>query len=100
MSGTVGHVDYSTVLEAPIDACWPLLRSFGSLPGLPGAVELINGKSGAEVGAERKINLPGDGFVNETLLALSDSEHFLTYRIDSRSDKAFPGTILLYLAYL
>jgi len=87
------HVLYSTVLDAPLDKCWNILRPFDQVPGLPPAstIHITNDKDNTTVGAVRRINI-GPGFVIETLLSFSDEETTFSYSIDQHSENMFPAS--------
>jgi hypothetical protein len=79
-------VTYSTVLDAPVEKIWAVMRRFAHNPDPdtdhPIKVELSEGKSEFEVGpAVRIITLPDGGKVVERLIAIDDDKFTLTYRI-------------------
>lgn len=80
----MAKVHVSAVISAPIDRAWATIRNFDGLPGwLPVVREsrMEGGKLADQVGAIRALRMHDGGLVRETLLALSDLEHSLTYDI-------------------
>src|SRR5690349_17082753 len=77
-------VSASTVLEAPPDRVWSLLRDFARIgdwhPYLP-AARIENGP-GDRIGATRVFATPDGGEHRETLVALDDVARTTTYRFD------------------
>lgn len=73
----------STVLPAPVDRVWSVVRDFDALPTWhPAIVEssLVEGEEG-RVGAARRLVAADGGVVVERLLALDDAARTLTYTI-------------------
>jgi len=69
-------------LSHSVDKCWPVMRIFDSLPGVPKeAFSIINDKKADEIGCIRNIFMGPDSYVKETLLLLSDTNHALAYNI-------------------
>jgi NADPH2:quinone reductase len=72
----------STVIEAPLDTVWPLLRDFNSHeiwhPAI-GSSQIEAGEPADEVGAVRAFTLKDGSVLREQLIALSDHDHSLTY---------------------
>jgi NADPH2:quinone reductase len=74
----------STVLEAPIEEVWAILRDFNgheSWHPSVGASRLEDGASGDMIGAVRDFRLHDGSRIREQLLALSDVETSFTYCI-------------------
>ena len=72
----------SAVIDAPIETVWKIVRDFNGLPNWHPAIarsEIEGGLSCAEVGCIRSFHLTDGAHVREQLLALSDSEHSLSY---------------------
>lgn len=90
-----GSLFFSTVVDAPLEKIWPLIRVFDKVPAvgtiIPGSVVILNDKGVTELGVQRQINLPEGQYVIETLVELNDTDHIIGYVIDSVSEKAFPG---------
>ena len=78
------HLFKSAVIDAPVDAIWPVLRRFDGVvewnPGVTSA-EIEGGEPSDRVGAVRKLVLPDGGVIRETLLALDDRRQSFTYDI-------------------
>jgi uncharacterized protein YndB with AHSA1/START domain len=71
----------SIVLDAPVEAVWPIVRDFNGLPNwLPGIASTIEGGRDADtVGSVRLLTL-GDGrTASEQLVALDDSRYLVSY---------------------
>ncbi len=74
----------SGVIPASADEVWATVRDFNGMPGWhPGIAEssLDYGRSGAEVGAVRRLTLAGGGVVVEQLVSLDDQGRMCTYQI-------------------
>lgn len=73
----------STVVPAPADEVWALVRDFDGLPSwIPAIVSSsLDFGSAAEVGAVRRLTLGDGGVVVERLLALDDLARRYTYEI-------------------
>ena len=74
----------SSVLNAPINAVWPLIRDFGAigtwLPGVKSCT--IEGNDPGDcVGAIRSVEMGDVGLIREQLLALSDTDYAVTFSI-------------------
>ena len=73
----------STVVDAPADAVWALIRDFNGLPGWhPGLVaksRIEDGKSGDQVGGVRNFELTDGTGIRELLTAHSDSDRSYSY---------------------
>ena len=74
----------SSVLDAPIASVWPLIRDFGSigdwLPGVK-SCRIEGDDPGDRVGAIRRLEMGDVGLIREQLLALSDTDHAVTFSI-------------------
>jgi len=80
----VVQVRRSTVIDAPIDAVWGLLRDFNGHDRWHPAVaesRIEDGRRADEIGCVRRFRLAAGGELREQLLRLSDREHSLTYCI-------------------
>lgn len=77
-------VDTSTVIDAPVDAVWALIRDFNSHldwhPAIAASV-LEAGRAGDAVGCVRAFTLVTGEALREELTALSDDDHSFSYRI-------------------
>ena len=74
----------STVIDAPIDAVWGMLRDFNGHGRWHPAVAdsaIEDGKRPDEVGCVRRFRLAAGGELREQLLKFSDREHSYTYCI-------------------
>ncbi len=74
----------STVIEAPIERVWAVLRDFNSHTAWHPAVaesEIENAEPADQVGCVRSFRLEDGHHIREQLLALSDREHVSTYCI-------------------
>jgi hypothetical protein len=80
----------STVIEAPVEAVWEIVRDFNAMPSWnPNITEsrIENGLAADVVGCVRDFRLADDTRVRERLLALDDSRYFFTYNFET---PAFP----------
>jgi hypothetical protein len=80
----VAKVFVSSVVDAPADTVWALIRDFNGLPSWVPAVaasEIEGGKPAGEVGCVRHLTLGDGAKVVETLLELSDARRSVTYNI-------------------
>lgn len=76
------HVRRSTVIQAPIDRVWAILRDFNGHDRWHPAVadsEIEGGLETDMVGATRSFHLAGGEHLREQLLALSDRDYSFTY---------------------
>jgi len=74
----------SAVIDAPVEKVWKLVRDFNGLPHwFPGVTDsrLEGSLGGDHVGCVRSFGLEGGGRMREQLLAFSDAEHVLTYKM-------------------
>ncbi len=68
----------STVIDAPIERVWAVLRDFNSHDQWHSAVEasrIEGGERGDQVGCVRSFTLKDGNRIREQLLTLSDREH-------------------------
>ena len=80
----MANVFISSVLDAPIDRVWAVIRDFNGLPTWNPAViesEIEGGRPADSVGCVRAFQLADGGFLREQLLAFSDLDHTCTYNI-------------------
>jgi NADPH:quinone reductase-like Zn-dependent oxidoreductase len=78
------QVRRSTVIDAPIDAVWAILRDFnGHDRWHPAVAESLieDGRRPDEVGCVRRFRMNSGAVLREQLLKLSDREHSFTYCI-------------------
>ena len=78
----VVRLSRSTVIDAPVDAVWRLLRDFNSHEAWHPAVaasRIEAGVPGDAVGSLRAFRLADGSMLREQLIALSDRDHELTY---------------------
>jgi NADPH:quinone reductase-like Zn-dependent oxidoreductase len=74
----------STVIDAPIDRVWAVLRDFNSHDAwheIVQASRIEAGRQSTEVGCVRAFTLQDGSFIREQLLTLDDSDYRLTYCI-------------------
>lgn len=74
----------SSVLDAPPDEVWSVVRDFNGLPDWhPGIARsrIEDGKAADQVGCIRNFTLHDGGLIRERLLTLSDAEFTCTYAI-------------------
>lgn len=74
----------SSVIEAPADGVWAVVRDFNALPQWhPGIAEsrIEHGHPADKVGCVRNFSLQDGGKLRERLLALSDFDFTCTYSI-------------------
>jgi uncharacterized protein YndB with AHSA1/START domain len=83
----VVRVYVSTVIKAPVERVWEIVRDFNGLPGwMPGieSSRIEDGKSPTAVGAVRRMGLArGAGEARERLEELSDDERLVRYSLIS-----------------
>ena len=75
-------VDKSTVIDAPIERVWAVLRDFNGHESWHPAVaesRIENQNPADKIGAVRNFRLEDGGVLREQLLALSDREHSFSY---------------------
>ncbi|MEO9789427.1 MAG: SRPBCC family protein, partial [Aurantimonas coralicida] len=76
------HVVRSTVLEAPVEAVWEIVRDFNGHDRWHPAVatsQVERGRVTDQVGAVRRFRLETGEELREQLLTLSDAEMSMTY---------------------
>ena len=74
----------SSVLDAPADAIWQIVRDFNGLPSWHPAIAESRIEAGApsdRIGCVRNFRLRDGGVIREQLLTLSDFEYECTYSI-------------------
>jgi hypothetical protein len=74
----------STVINAPIERVWRVLRDFNGLPSwMAGmkASEIEAGKEPAAIGAVRRLTLADGSILRERLEQLSDGDQQITYSV-------------------
>jgi hypothetical protein len=72
----------SSIIEAPVEAVWAVVRDFNGLPAwVPGVVasSIEDGRDADSVGCIRALTLAAGGHCTERLLALDDSRYRLSY---------------------
>lgn len=77
-------VDTSTIIDAPIDDVWAMIRDFNSHVEWHPAIassHIEDGKPGDAVGAVRSFSLTGGESLREQLTGLSDTTYAFSYRI-------------------
>ncbi len=78
------HIRKSTIVDAPIDAVWAILRDFNGHDSWHPAVSAsqIEGRLASDqVGCVRDFQLAAGGALREQLLSLSDRDHSMSYCI-------------------
>jgi len=78
------HVVRSTVIDAPVDRVWAVLRDFNSHDRWHDVVaesRIEGNERSDQVGCVRSFTLSDGNRIREQLIALSDSEHKSTYCI-------------------
>ena len=78
------HVVRSTVIDAPIDRVWAVLRDFNSHDRWHDVVaesRIENGEASDRVGCIRHFHTRDGGMIRERLLALSDYDYSCVYEI-------------------
>ena len=74
----------STVIDAPLERVWAVLRDFNSHDGWHAVVDrsrIEAGREASQVGCVRAFTLKDGNFIREQLLTLDDREHRSTYCI-------------------
>ena len=74
----------SSVIGAPVDRVWTVIRDFNGLPDWHPLVAESGIEAGApadQVGCVRAFKLKDGGFIRERLLTLSDNDYTCTYSI-------------------
>lgn len=78
------RVTRSTIIDAPIDQVWAILRDFNSHDQWHPAVadsHIEGGEAPDQVGCVRNFHLKDGAHIREQLIALSDEDHISTYCI-------------------
>ena len=81
------QVYYSTIISAPLEKVWEMIRDFNSLPKWHPAVlateieDACGPNCTACIGCVRRIQLEKGEWMKEKLLALSDADYSLSYSI-------------------
>lgn len=77
------HVYRSMILDAPIEAVWSAVRAFDGVPNWNPGVASARMETGSatSVGSIRHLDIVDGAVFRETLLELSDVDHFYTYDI-------------------
>ncbi|MBS0318799.1 MAG: SRPBCC family protein [Proteobacteria bacterium] len=76
------NVYASTIVDAPVEAVWKVVRDFNGLPTwLPGVAksEIEDGRDADCVGCVRRITVDNGATCSERLLALDDSRYIVSY---------------------
>jgi hypothetical protein len=74
----------SSIIPAPVDQVWAVVRDFNALPAWHPAIaesRIEEGRPADQVGCVRAFRLKDGGFIREQLLALSDYEFSCSYAI-------------------
>lgn len=74
----------SSVIDAPADRVWSVIRDFNALPKWHPAIadsRIEGGQPSDKVGCIRNFNLKSGGNIRERLLTLSDYDYTCTYSI-------------------
>ena len=86
----------STIIDAPIAAAWAVAREFGRggdwIPGVESIV-VEGGGPGDQVGCVRAVKVNAELSIRETLLALSDVTHSMTYKVVPPEGSPFTALI-------
>lgn len=80
----------STILKAPVETVWSLVRDFNGLPGWAAGIadsEIEDGLDADVVGCVRSFHLQDGTHVRERLLSLDDANHSFSYNFET---PAFP----------
>jgi uncharacterized protein YndB with AHSA1/START domain len=91
----MGKTYQSIVVKAPTEKVWETLRDFHDLtwaPDVVSNVDVVGDKKGDQPGAKRVLN----GVFHETLQALDDDNHELSYSIDEGPSPVSPDEISSY----
>jgi hypothetical protein len=86
----------STVVPAPVNEVWALVRNFHNLSWAEGVIttiEPVGNAAGDEIGAKRILN---DAF-HETLRALDDENRIIEYSIDDGPDAVSKENVQGYI---
>jgi hypothetical protein len=80
----MSKIFYSSVIRAPIDRIWAIIRDFKELPSWNPSFSdcsIEEGRPGDAVGSVVSLHLKSGGHLRERLLAHSDRDHICTYTI-------------------
>ncbi|MAZ04392.1 MAG: MxaD family protein [Sneathiella sp.] len=80
----MARVYISTVISAPADRVWSVIRDFNALPDWTPFVadsRIEEGLPSDKIGCVRAFRLTDGGFIRERLLALSDYDYSFSYAI-------------------
>lgn len=86
----MARVYASTILDAPVEAVWSVIRDFNGLPGWHPAIarsEIEDGFDADVVGCIRRFWLQDGAMVRERLLSFSDRDYSFSYNFET---PAFP----------
>lgn len=91
----------STILKAPVEAVWRLVRDFNALPSWsPGVVrsEIEGGRDSDVVGCVRSLHTKDGRHVRERLLTLDDANYTFAYNFEKPAFpvKNYAATVRLY----
>lgn len=78
------RVTTSSVIAAPVETVWQIIRDFNALPDWHPAIAtsaIDDGGASDRIGCVRSMALASGGAIRERLLALSDADHSVTYAI-------------------
>lgn len=78
------NVYVSSVIPAPIDQVWEVVKDFNGLPDWHPAIatsEIEGGGSAEEIGCVRNFDLTDGANIREELTALSQDNHSVSYKI-------------------
>ncbi|HET7315566.1 SRPBCC family protein [Salinisphaera sp.] len=74
----------SSIIKAPTEAVWHTVRDFNGMPGWHPAIrdsEIEDGRAADSIGCVRSMHMTDGGHIREQLLALSEIDRSMTYRI-------------------
>lgn len=80
----MANVTISSVIDAPVEKVWTLIRDFNGLPNWhPRMVtsRIEDGKDAGEIGCVRNFQLASGPTIREKLLAFSDDQFLVSYSI-------------------
>lgn len=80
----MAKVYVSSVIDAPADRVWSIVRDFNGLPAwIPAVTDSVirDGKPADQLGCVRELTLGDGARIVETLLELSDARRSMTYDI-------------------